>query len=116
MPCQGSPDEEPKGNSLSSKHASSVYMFVTEEKQLVVDDHVRNDGDILEFNGHNEHEEGIEVVAWGRFSPMLEDHLDDENGLEAIHPGNKSGCHDDVGSLSLLYRESDSTFVAFYRP
>ena len=116
VPCQGSPDEEPTGNTLSSKHASSVYMFVTEEKQLAVNNHVKNDGDILEFNGHNEHEEGIEVVAWGRFSPMLEDQLGDEASLEVVHPGNKSGCNDDIGSLSLLYRESDSTFVAFYRP
>ena len=64
----------------------------------------RSEGDsVWEFQGENSFsEEGIEIVACGKVHRCQEGSIVDHNLLPR-------------GSLSVLYRESDSTFVAFYR-
>jgi hypothetical protein len=54
-------------------------------------------------------EEGIEIVAWGRFQSK-------EQHGDAIEIETAELSSEEAGSLSVLYRSSDSTFVAFYRP
>lgn len=89
--------------------------------------------------GEYQAEEGIEIVAWGRFNPEHKEELkaemetisktdpeleefkaardempdtDDEELTEEREPVSRN----DVASLSVLYRSTDSTFVAFYHP
>lgn len=111
-----------KDNLIVPTQASSVFMLVTEETlpaEIEEKPEEATNNDMLEFNGSSEHEEGIEVVAWGRFSAMPQDHhwttANDEE-LEIVHPLGEARQNVQVGNLSLLYRASDSTFVAFYRP
>jgi hypothetical protein len=76
-------------------------------------------------------EEGVEVVAWGHLAPETkeEDDIDEsmsydkddrqavpfEDAEGAIHMIKSCNSKDAPGTLSILYQESDSTFVAFYR-
>ena len=78
-------------------------------------------------------EEGVEIVAVGRLiveTPVENDEVDssvslddvdssvsfeDENGsLHMVEP--VCSPEEETGTLSILYKASDSTFVAFYRP
>jgi hypothetical protein len=116
FPCQESAEEEKKDGA----QGSSIYMLVTEEKSpsdvkpVTDNDTASTDDSMPEYSGSQE--EGIEVVAWGRFSPMTPGHhlFRDEKVEEVHHPG-KDKRHGG-GSLSLLIRESDSTYVAYFRP
>ena len=67
-------------------------------------------------------EEGVEIVAWGRLSGSHAD-MEEENSVPfenhngAIYMVKANSTKDEAaGTLSMLYRESDSTFIAFYRP
>jgi len=80
------------------------------------------------FEGYCERvlqEEGVEIVAWGLFAPETEYESheeekpgipieDKEGAIRMITASNSSG--DPPGSLSVLYQETDSKFIAFYRP
>jgi hypothetical protein len=59
-------------------------------------------------------EEGLEVVACGRLITETKNEEEDEEDDSSVWLQNDKGS--DHGTLSMLYRASDSTFVAFYRP
>ena len=84
------------------------------------------------FEGYCERvleQEGVEIVAWGHLAPdsQVSKSLDTNDSKEeneaipfedaegAIHMVSPSSS-EASGTLSVLYQETDSTFVAFYRP
>jgi hypothetical protein len=84
------------------------------------------------FEGYCERvleQEGVEIVAWGHLAPVSQvstslDTNDSKEENEAIPFEDAEGAIHMVspsssgasGTLSVLYQETDSTFVAFYRP
>jgi len=84
-------------------HRSDVLLKRTEKEG---EDEVSRGDEVS--NGDYVAEEGIEIVAWSRFTEK-------EHG-EGIEVETDVMSGETAGSLSVVYRASDSTFVAFYRP
>lgn len=87
----------------------SIDMSTNEQDQSVHNSDVFvNTYKTLEDEVEDTEDEGIEIIAWGRFQTK-----DDNEGCE-IETSGLTG--EAMNSLSILHRASNSTFVAFYRP
>lgn len=137
--CIGSYREEPKeaaGGSSTQKlpRMCSLASISEDEGSRVSDDSSASMPHTYEAYCERVcEEEGLEVVAWGHLAPETqeEDDVDESESMSrdeddrqavpfedaegAIHMMTSCNSKDATGTLSMLYQESDSTFVAFYR-